>query len=275
MRYLLALLLVAAPLFAEGPEFEAATIKRFEPPKTTAPVRYGGSIGGPGTTDPTHMRLTAMPLSLLLMMAFDVKYFQLVDATGAGSQIFAFAAVVPAGATKDDVQAMWRNLLISRFGMKYHIEQRESQVDELVVGPRGHKLIESNQSNQLDSVTTSAAVAFAALDVPGMTTTPSPRPNGPPVAKVTAKAQPMSALASLLSTQLQSPVVDRTGLTGKYNFVMEYLPRMAGGVSTQVDDGAVDITSALQQQLGLRLVKGKSKIDVVIIDKLDRVPTEN
>lgn len=274
MRYLVAMLLLGAPLFAEGPEFEAASIKHFEPPKTTGnlPVRYGASIGGPGTTDPTHMRLTAMPLSILFMMAFDVKYFQLLDATGAGSEIFDFAAVIPTGATKDEVNAMWRNLLVSRFGMKYHIEQRESQVDELVVGPKGHKLIVNNVSeSQEPPVATESAV----LGQPGMITTSSSRPNGPPVAKVTAKAQSMSALASLLSTQLQSPVVDKTGLAGRYDFVMEYLPRMSGGVSTQVDDGAVDVTAALQQQLGLRLVKGKGMIDVVVVDKLERTPTEN
>lgn len=261
---------LAGYLFAEGPEFEVASIKAFVMPKTAGagPIRYGAVSGGPGTNDPTHQTMYAMPMRLLLMAAFELQNFQLVG--GDSPDMFDFAVVIPPGATKADVRTMWRNLLVSRFGLKYHIEQREVPLDELVVGARGHKLVE-NPEAELSIGEGQRAV----LERPGLTTVASKGANGGPLAKVTGKAQPMSALASLISTQLQSPVADKTGLTGTYDFSLEYLPQMSAGVATQVDDTSVDIRSALQQQLGLRLVKGKGMVDVVVVDKIERTPTEN
>jgi uncharacterized protein (TIGR03435 family) len=115
--------------------------------------------------------------------------------------------------------------------------------------------------------------------------------NGTVTVRMVAKAQPISALLTSLSNQLGHPVVDKTGLTGKYDFLVEYAPadpRAIPGLpdprtsatpgqqaaNTAADPG-VDMATAVQQQLGLRITKGKAMLDVVVVDKIERMPTEN
>jgi uncharacterized protein (TIGR03435 family) len=291
--YLLIALLLAVPAFAEGPEFEVASIKPYKPP-------LGTSGGGPGTADPTHMTVRATFLTSLLLRAFDVRPYQVANASSIIDGIFDFALVLPEGATTDDVKIMWHNLLISRFGLKYHIEQREFPVDELVIGPKGHKLIENHDPP-------SAAVdpnarpqnLRAVTDKDGRLTLPkvgfsaTVRNNaGTAIPRVVARGQPVSVLADRLSFEMGHPIIDKTGLTGKYDFALEYAnthmppPRPAGaGAATSAGANAAnaaaapesvpELPEALQQQLGLRLVKGKGMLDVVVVEKLERTPTEN
>jgi uncharacterized protein (TIGR03435 family) len=93
---------------------------------------------------------------------------------------------------------------------------------------------------------------------------------GETIGRVTGAAQPMAKLADLLAAQLKRPVTDKTGLTGVYDFTFEFTPE-TGGPSNEIGQ---DIGAGVQQ-LGLRLVTMKGKIDMVVVDKMERVPTEN
>jgi uncharacterized protein (TIGR03435 family) len=103
-----------------------------------------------------------------------------------------------------------------------------------------------------------------------------------------AKAQSLSQLAIMLGSQLRRPVLDKTGLTGKYDFTLEFTPDMNGlplppgapGPSAPASGGdasepGTNVAAAVQQQLGLKLVSGKAKLDVLVIDRANRTPTEN
>jgi uncharacterized protein (TIGR03435 family) len=100
---------------------------------------------------------------------------------------------------------------------------------------------------------------------------------------LTARAQPLSALVGLLSREFQMPINDRTGLQGKFDFKLEFAPRPPGALPSPPspdrpsaeDYGAANLTTAVQQQLGLRLNSRKIPTDVVVIDRAHRVPTEN
>ena len=101
---------------------------------------------------------------------------------------------------------------------------------------------------------------------------------------LTAKAQPLAALVELLSREFQMPISDRTGLQGNFDFKLEFAPRPPGALPSPPsperppsveDDGAANLTTAVQQQLGLRLNSRKVPTDVVVIDRADKVPTEN
>jgi uncharacterized protein (TIGR03435 family) len=117
-----------------------------------------------------------------------------------------------------------------------------------------------------------------------------------PTARMVGKAQTTESLANMLGNQLNQPVVDKTGMTGKYDFVLEFAPEMGGrmmmpglpgplpgpspgGETSPVPNAAepngATLVAALQQQLGLRLVASKSPLDVLVIDKAEKVPTEN
>jgi uncharacterized protein (TIGR03435 family) len=204
---------------------------------------------------------------------------------------------------------MWRSLLASRFGMKSHVIQKEFSVDDLVVGAQGHKLKVNNEP----------------VPEPGSEPNRPPPPPPPPgpggefkppaltgpslmmmmrsgpggmVAQATGRAQPISALVQLVSNQMGHPVMDKTGLAGRYDFNLEFAPSandrgplgamrgiVGAGPSPAANPGTgpapaasevtLDLAGAMQQQLGLRLVKGKGMLDVVVVDKAEKVPTEN
>ena len=118
-------------------------------------------------------------------------------------------------------------------------------------------------------------------------------PNGPS-ARLIGKAQTVDQLAVNLSNQLNKPVVDKTGLTGKYDFMVEFTPEMRGGMPQMAgmpplpalppdaarspdapDPGGMTLVGALQQQLGLKLTSMKTAVDMIVIDKAEKTPTEN
>ncbi len=293
MRMLTLLLFTLAPiLLAEGPEFEVASIKPFDMAKVTTAngTRIPLPAGGPGTADPIHMTQVSSPKGMLVT-AFGVDSYRILGGDNA-TDMFEFSLVVPAGTTKDAVAIMWRNLLISRFGLEYHTEQREFQVDELVVGPKGHKLTENIHAEPPPADPDSGPAKLRVDDhgrpvntYPGLIT--MLRFNNDVItATMVGQAQPISALVEALSAQLGHAVVDKTGLTGKYDFSMDFTPPQAPPAPSQGAAGNVpapltaadlelDLPTAVQQQLGLRLTKGKGMLDVFAIDKINRTPTEN
>ncbi|MEO8098230.1 MAG: TIGR03435 family protein [Acidobacteriota bacterium] len=308
MRALFMLIAFSTVMLAEGPEFDVASVKQSVRPAANTPIMIGPARGGPGTADPTHIVWNMASLKNVVMAAYDVKNYQVTGPDWLEQERVDLAVVVPEGATKEQVALMWRNLLASRFGMKVHIEQKEFNVDELVVGPRGHKLKESDENNP-------SPIQFPGG--PGMPPPPPPPPppganeegksaqkqpqlmmmisNGPNgiVGKASGRAQPISGLVQMISQQIGHPVVDKTGLTGKYDFDLEFAPtnlRGPGGEAIRAPgqgpapgaapaaaapDLGLDLGEAVQQQLGLRLVKGKGKLDNVVIDKIERTPTDN
>jgi uncharacterized protein (TIGR03435 family) len=82
----------------------------------------------------------------------------------------------------------------------------------------------------------------------------------------------MPGLVIMLSNSLGAPVIDKTGLTGFYDFSLEWtdpLARPASGNPQPVDAGP-DIFTAVQDQLGLRLEPGKGAVEVVVIDHIEK-----
>jgi uncharacterized protein (TIGR03435 family) len=89
----------------------------------------------------------------------------------------------------------------------------------------------------------------------------------------------------MLSGQLNRPVLDKTGLTGKYDFTLEYTPVLPPGqllppgaqapAAGSASDPGLTIADALERQLGLKLTADKAKLDVVVVDKVEKVPTAN
>jgi uncharacterized protein (TIGR03435 family) len=301
MRTVLAILACSAA-FAQ--EFDVASIK------TSAPLTGGAALigsprGGPGSADPTHINWPSGTLMQILQAAYEVKNYQIEGPDWLRSERYDFSVGISPGATKEQVATMWRNLLASRFGMMVHKIQKEFPVDELQIGPRGHKLVENTdpvpepgdpaaKSPTLPLPPPPGGEFKPTLNGPGLFMLMHNGPNGAIVAQVAARAQPISALATMLSNQVSHPVVDKTGLTGHYDFSIEFapteLPRgmlggpiiapppatgQGGGPAPAAPEVGIDLAGALQQQLGLRLVKGKGMLDVIVVDKAEKVPTEN
>jgi uncharacterized protein (TIGR03435 family) len=261
--------MVLAGLAARGQTFEAASIK---PATPLGP--HGMRVeqkGGPGTTDPGLYTCTNCPLSWVLA---DGYKFHDYDFSGPGwleGTRFDFTAKVPAGATKEDFQAMIRNLFAERFKLAVHREQRDMQVYELTVARSGPKFKESTPKDPPKDDGPSGPLkrdpdGFPILP-PGMSMAVIPGH-----ARMQSEDQTMGWLAERLSGELRTPVTDATDLKGKYDFVVSW--SWDEGPS-EVADRAANLVSAFQSQLGLKLERKRGQVEVLVVDHIEKVPTAN
>jgi uncharacterized protein (TIGR03435 family) len=160
---------------------------------------------------------------------------------------------MPRETTGDEVIRMLKTMLAERFHLAMHRDTKELPVYGLVVGKNGTKLKE---------------VEFGRS---GSDTRPG---------KYHGERVGMANVANFLSRQMDRPVIDMTGLKGFYTFDLEWTPEesaipkpMEGGAAV---DSAVgpSLTSALQQ-IGLKLEARKAPVEILVIDRADRAPTEN
>jgi uncharacterized protein (TIGR03435 family) len=168
--------------------------------------------------------------------------------------------------TFEQRRTMFQSILADRFKLAVHHETRELPIYVLSVGKGGVKFRPS------------------APDDPAG----APRRKGMMInrGKLTADDAQISTLVTILSRQLGRTVVDKTGLTGSYDFTLEWTPDEGGppppprppdgspAPATGAPDPGASIFTALQEQLGLKLESTKGPVDVVVIDHIER-PTEN
>jgi uncharacterized protein (TIGR03435 family) len=276
-------LLAIACWASRAQEFEVVSVKAAPPPDGRGmTVR---TVGGPGSKDPTRWGAENFSLANLINMAYRLNTYEFDPPSWMHTTIFNVEARVPEGATRQDLAVMMRHVLEERFKIVVHREQKEVPAYDLVVAKNGPKFKEA------------ASAPPPEIPVPGPRPTPGPGPkldkDGYPevseaggMAVVNGKVrirQPsgaMAYLASVLSGQLgRIPVTDATGLTGKYDFTLSWsgiATRMAASPDAQVDsDTGPTLFAALQEQLGLKLESRKKAVEILIVDHIERTPTEN
>jgi uncharacterized protein (TIGR03435 family) len=266
--------------------FEAASIRvaDSEPPRRPIPAR-GDILGGPGTDDPSRITYTWVTMSSILDRAFGLRNDQILNVPGwADNERFDLRATLPAGTTKEQVQEMMQNLLKERFHLAFHRTQKEFVSCDLVVANGGPKLKEAAPPDGPLPPRTRRAPAVLDRDgfpilPPGYTDGLAVPSNG--VMRQTYRMGTIDAVRGVLlfgSTECTN-ITDKTGLTGKYDFRLEHATRPRAGrpidQAGTASDPAPDLATAVEQQLGLKLVKSIVKLDIVVIDHLDRQPTEN
>ncbi len=158
----------------------------------------------------------------------------------------------------DDLHTMFKNLLADRFGLRFHTETKQGAVYEMVVDKAGLKM-------QADG-------SGGTLQIPIM-----PRGAG----EFVGHKVPMEYLCWFLGQQFRGdprPVIDKTGLTGLYDFTLEFMPDLPPGVSRSDASPEIqnkpEILEAVQEQLGLRLVPAKGPVPEYVIDKAEQ-PSAN
>jgi uncharacterized protein (TIGR03435 family) len=151
--------------------------------------------------------------------------------------------------TLEQRNTMFLSILADRFKLVAHHETRELPLYVLSVAKGGPKLIPSAPDDPA-----SPDHRFMMIS------------NG----KVTANDAKLSMLVTVLSRTLGRTIIDKTGLTGNYDFTLEYAPEEGASPS----DSAPSIFTALQEQLGLKLESTKGPVDVIVIDHIEK-PTEN
>jgi uncharacterized protein (TIGR03435 family) len=194
---------------------------------------------------------------------------------------FDFQARVPAATAKATFKTMLQNLLTERFKLATHRESKEMVVYELSVGRNGPKFQESVPATPQKEAPLSGAMA---RDKDGFPILPAGASMAlvPGHARIRSDNQPISWFIQMLSGQLQGPVVDATGLSGKYDFLLSWAfdDNASGSADGSVSASAPDpyrpaLISAVQSQLGLKLDQKKGRVEVLVVDHIEKQPTAN
>jgi uncharacterized protein (TIGR03435 family) len=297
----LGFLIFLSPFFSQAantsrPSFEVASIKPYVPPAPGQPQMRGIRQAPGGRLD-----VAGMTLKTMMTFAYRIRDFQIVGGPDwMNADLWEVTAKAEAGAVPlrtgppdpnvpDPLSLMLQSLIDERFQLKMHRETRDLPTYELVIAKGGPKF------------ELSADQSFPAPPDPK---NPAPPPPPPPVPRGTpgrhgmtmmrnptgftlqGNAVPLANLINALSQQLGRTVIDKTDLKpGLYDFKLEWtadpvqsadsalLPppapngAAAGGASPPSNDPqGPSIFSAIQDQLGLRLVSSKGQVEVFIID---------
>ena len=148
--------------------------------------------------------------------------------------------------------------------MTVHHETSKSEGYRLTLGKNGSKLKESKPG----SPPTPVLEGYPALD-PGQTSGLKVG-GGDGIFLLTARQQSLSFLDQMLGAQLQATIDDQTGLTGTYDYNLEFVPARF----RETKEGP-DLITAVEEQLGLKLVEGTVTLDVVVVDSASKEPLEN
>jgi uncharacterized protein (TIGR03435 family) len=290
--------------------FEAATVKPATPPVPDAQGRIFmmGPSGGPGTKDPGRIRYPYMTLKNLLMNAYDVKNFQISGPAFLDTERFDVVATMPPDTAKEQFRVMLQNLLAERFKLTIHRETKELPMYTLVVGKGGPKMKESEEAPAakdgdppppapLPSQPKIGADGFPILPLAGRSGLFAIMMAGRGT-RLIGQQQTMLDLANRLTGQLSRPVNDETALKAKYDFTLTFSqeglsgpmgpmgpmppPPPAGGAGGGAPSGTLsevepppDLFSAVQVQLGLRLEPKKGPVGMIVIDHVEKTPSEN
>jgi len=285
------------------PTFDVASVKvaAAPTPDGAVTIRMGAPSGGPGTKDPGRIHYPNMTLKNLIMTAYDVKNFQVSGPAWLDTERFDITATMPPDTSKERFRLMLQNLLAERFKMSVHRETKELPAYLLVVAKNGPKMKETAEAPpRKDGDEGPALPSHPRIGADGFPELPGlaghPGIFGimmPGRARLIAQQTTMQDLAERLTRQLNRPVKDETGLLAKYDFTVTYAPEMmngpmgamppppaggaaaAGSPAAQAEEPLPTLEAALQQQLGLKLDPKKAPLELIVVDRAEKVPTEN
>ena len=230
--------------YAQTAAFDAASIK---------PNLSAGGI--------SSLRLTAgraamqnVSLKKVMLNAYgipDDREYTIYGPDFLTAEHFDIDATFPSDTPPAKVREMMQTMLADRFKLALHKETRQLPMYSLAVAKGGPKI-------------------HAAAMGEGRT---SGRPGHFEATGIT-----MQKLADLIAKQAGRPVSDATGLQGVFDFTLEWDPQAdlrVGAADAAGSGPGASIFTALQEQLGLRLEGGKGPVEVLVVDRMEKMPTEN
>lgn len=261
---------------AAKPAFEVASIKPAQPmPMGQMRINMGADAG--------MLRYTNVSLKDVIRIAYRVKEFQVQGPDWLNNTRFDIVAKLPDGSSKDQIPEMLQALLADRFKLTTHRDTKEHAIYAMLVAKGGPKLKPAEDI---------AAGGEPAKDGP---------PRGAMMMQVDgagahlkASSATLAGLAEMISRFSERPVVDMTGIEGQYSFDLVFSPEALGGMpggrggppmpppgaadhphsDAPPSESAGSIYESVQKY-GLKLDPRKAPMEVLIVDQIERTPTEN
>ena len=245
------------------PVFDVASIHQHKELSNSMMMRW---------TPDDSLRGVNIALNSLFSSAYDIKMDLISGAPGwvENTHFDIEAKVAPEDVeavkklTQDQRRTMLRSLLEDRFHLKAHVETKTLPVYELVVAKGGSKL------------------TIAAPDPPP---SPDAKPDDPPKNRgriMVGSGQfegtdiPIDSFVRNLAYIVSRTVIDKTGLTDKYDLKLKWMPeeQAMSADANSGSDASPSIFTAIEEQLGLKLVSSKGPVDTLVIDHVEML-TEN
>ena len=268
MRMLLTSILVVSAMAAQGsapPSFEAASVKVAEP--------QGDQVRGGMRIEQGRVTFGYASLRDLMSRAYEVKAPQITGPAWIDSERYDVNAKIPEGVAREQAPAMLRTLIEERFQLKIHRESKEMPVYELVQGKNGLKLDKAAEP------TAPARVAMEGY--------------GDGVMHANINSATMAIFSDMLGRWTDRPVIDKTGVADKFDIKLDLSaedlarsrstnvivrgpgggPPPSSGPAPEGNPAGSLFTSI--QKLGLKLEPKRANLDLLVVDKAEKVPLEN
>lgn len=247
----------------QDPVFDAVSIR---PADSTRTVEVNGiTATGPARWQPCeYLRdrvRCRMPLWGFIREAFQLREFEVTAPEWTKEDMFQLEAVMPVDTPRETARLMLKQAIITQFQLRYHASKRLTPVFALVPTQDGPKLTEPDperpQMRSLD--TPGGKVSYNFFEVPG---------------HYFSAGGTLDIFASNLGSfaGLKRPVVNETGLTGKY--VIDLTWKSRGDPEDNLRPVDPGILKAMEQQIGLKLEEKNEMREYLVIDHADRVPSE-
>lgn len=236
--------------------------------------------------DAGMLRYTNVSLKDCIRVGYRVKDFQIKGPDWIGSARFDIMAKLPAGSSEDQIPEMLEALLADRFKLKLHHDTKERAIYALVVAKGGPKL----KPAEVPAAGPAATGGNFAKGGPPRNAMMMRMDTGG--VHLRAPSATLSTLAEMISRFTDRPVVDMTGINGQYDFDLVFSPETMRGMSVAIHGpmppppgaGAsppaapVEPAGSIHDSVrpyGLKLQSRKAPVDMLIVDQIERMPTEN
>jgi uncharacterized protein (TIGR03435 family) len=276
---------VVLALAAQAPAaFDVASVK----PNKSGEGRIGFAFPQGGVT------ATNLPLKALIIQAYKLQDYELINLPdwAANERFDITARTSNVQASGEDRLLMLRTLLEERFKLAMHPERREMAMFSLVFARDDKRLGPNITTSSVDCEARSRQPAPAGPPPAPIVGSGTPLPECgvsmgmmPSESVVNAGGLAFTDLVRLIATNLGRPVVDRTGLTGRFNLRMRFQSTMPGlpgmplpprqtPLGSSAESTAPSLTTAVQEQLGFKLESGREPVPVQVVDRVER-PVED
>src|ERR1039458_5946776 len=249
------ILLAAVAAFgqsADAPAFDVASVKASQPGTDGGPRGRGNTQVSPGS-----VTMRSVSLKAAIRWAWHVTEYQVNGPDWLDSQRYEIAGKAAGPATEDELRLMMQALLRDRFKLALHLQTKELGAYLLVAGKNGPKFHESTTEGE------------GSIDI------------NQRQLSVSVQRTPVSRLVEMMSNMLRAPVIDRTGLKGRYDLTLrseEHTSELAAqgkSLDSVRADPEAFLSMILQEEFGLKLEAKKMPLEVVVIDRAEKSPVEN
>lgn len=228
------------------PAFEVASVKR----GTAAVNEMHRVMGNNIRSSPGSLTMTSVRLSTALQWAYHMQAPQISGPSWLDSESYDIVAKSGSPVTEDQMRLMLQRLLTERFKLTFHRETKTLPAYVVTIARGGVKFSETQEEGEVSLM-----------------------PDGK--SGMMVQRSSIAYLTDMAAQALQEPVVDMTGLKGRYDFKMNMASVMAGQAPASKEEAFGIVFKAIEDQLGIKIEPRKVPLEMLVVDHAEKVPIEN